>query len=235
MTDTANLGLPLLQPSQAQKHVTVNEALERLDVMAQLTVASRSLTAPPAGSAEGEAHVVPVGAAGDWTGQGGALAVYSNGGWSFIAPREGWRAWCLDEAQMLVCLGGQWHGGMVALSQGGAGTQQRVLEWDQPIDAPDLVTAQLAVPNNAVVLGVTGRVTAQIGGTATSWRAGVTGHDNKFGAGLGLDSGSYLKGLLQYPETFYSGLQLILTPEGGTFAGGSVRLAVHFLEITPPL
>jgi hypothetical protein len=29
MTDTANLGLPLVQPAQAQKHVTVNEALAR--------------------------------------------------------------------------------------------------------------------------------------------------------------------------------------------------------------
>ena len=31
MTDTSQLGLPLLEPAQAQKHVTVNEALVRLD------------------------------------------------------------------------------------------------------------------------------------------------------------------------------------------------------------
>ena len=35
MTDTANLLLPLLQAAQAQKHVTVNEALLRLDALVQ--------------------------------------------------------------------------------------------------------------------------------------------------------------------------------------------------------
>ncbi len=33
MTDTTRLGLPLLAPAQAQKHVTVNEALGRLDAV----------------------------------------------------------------------------------------------------------------------------------------------------------------------------------------------------------
>jgi hypothetical protein len=37
MTETANLALPLVQPAQAQKHVTVNEALARLDGLTQLT------------------------------------------------------------------------------------------------------------------------------------------------------------------------------------------------------
>ena len=34
--NTARLGLPLLQPAQAQKHVTVNEALMRLDGLVNL-------------------------------------------------------------------------------------------------------------------------------------------------------------------------------------------------------
>ena len=42
MADTTNLTLPLLAASQAQKHVTVNEALTRLDGMVQLTLRSRS-------------------------------------------------------------------------------------------------------------------------------------------------------------------------------------------------
>ena len=36
MARTAQLDLPLVAPSQAQKHVTVNEALARLDAVAQL-------------------------------------------------------------------------------------------------------------------------------------------------------------------------------------------------------
>ena len=41
------LSLPLLQASQAQKHVTHNEALMQLDLLVQLTVADRTRTAPP--------------------------------------------------------------------------------------------------------------------------------------------------------------------------------------------
>ena len=36
MAKTAQLDLPLVMPAQAQKHVTVNEALARLDAAAQL-------------------------------------------------------------------------------------------------------------------------------------------------------------------------------------------------------
>ena len=37
MPDTTNnLGLPYLLPNQAQKHVTMNEALERLDATVQI-------------------------------------------------------------------------------------------------------------------------------------------------------------------------------------------------------
>lgn len=35
---TANLGLPFILPAQAQKHVTHNEALQRLDVLVQAVV-----------------------------------------------------------------------------------------------------------------------------------------------------------------------------------------------------
>ena len=41
------LSLPLLQASQAQKHVTHNEALMQLDLLVQLTVADRTRTTPP--------------------------------------------------------------------------------------------------------------------------------------------------------------------------------------------
>ena len=46
MTDTSNLTLPLLAAAQAQKHVTVNEALQRLDGVVQLTLRSRSEATP---------------------------------------------------------------------------------------------------------------------------------------------------------------------------------------------
>lgn len=48
MSDTsAILGLPYLMPSQAQKHVTHNEALARLDLLVQLRVEALEAETPP--------------------------------------------------------------------------------------------------------------------------------------------------------------------------------------------
>ena len=97
MTDTPELSLPLLQPAQAQKHVTVNEALVRLDGLAQLRLASVSTGTPPGGVAEGSVYAVPPGAVNAWAGEDGNLAIAANGGWVFVAPRRGWRALVLDQ------------------------------------------------------------------------------------------------------------------------------------------
>ena len=47
MTDTDRLGLPLIDAAQAQKHVTHNAALERIDALMHLGVVTRT-SAPPA-------------------------------------------------------------------------------------------------------------------------------------------------------------------------------------------
>ena len=48
MPDTSpNLALPYLLPAQAQKHVTHNEALQRLDAVTQLVVEAFGATTPP--------------------------------------------------------------------------------------------------------------------------------------------------------------------------------------------
>ncbi|MFC5421815.1 DUF2793 domain-containing protein [Bosea eneae] len=52
MSDTPRLGLPLLAAGQAQKHVTHNDALMRLDALVHLVVSSRTQTVPPASPGE---------------------------------------------------------------------------------------------------------------------------------------------------------------------------------------
>ena len=82
MARTAQLDLPLVMPAQAQKHVTVNEALARLDAAAQLRVISSLLSTPPASACDGQSYLVPAGATGEWAGhRAGRIAVWSNGGW----------------------------------------------------------------------------------------------------------------------------------------------------------
>ena len=106
--DTDILGLPLILPNQAQKHVTHNEALAMLDVIVQLAVINRNLTVPPALASPGDRHIVPSGATLDWAGKAGQIAVMTETGWQFHAPRPGWQAQVLAEGQVAVFDGLVW-------------------------------------------------------------------------------------------------------------------------------
>ena len=66
MIVTSRYGLPLLQAGQAQKEITHNEALARIDVLAQLAVDSRACATVP--TADGT-WIVPSNATGAWAGQ----------------------------------------------------------------------------------------------------------------------------------------------------------------------
>src|SRR5690606_41226049 len=89
MSNTTQLGLPLLQPAQAQKHVTVNAALARLDGLVNMTIVSRSVAIPPAAVVDGAVYGVPPGAVNDWAGRDGQIAIGTNGGWDRARPRRG--------------------------------------------------------------------------------------------------------------------------------------------------
>ncbi|MDP4004165.1 DUF2793 domain-containing protein [Methylobacterium sp. NEAU K] len=110
MTDaTPHLGLPLIAASQAQKHVTHNEALGLLDALVQLACLDKDLAAPPPSPAEGDRYLVvaadPVGA---WTGLAGQVVRYSDGVWTGAVPRAGWFAYLIDEADLYVFDGTVW-------------------------------------------------------------------------------------------------------------------------------
>ncbi len=111
MSDTsANLALPYLLPNQAQKHVTVNEALGRLDQLVQLSAESRALAAPPASPSEGSVYIVAAPPSGAWAGTGEhALAAFMDGAWQFVMPGKGWRAFVKDEDALCVFTGTAWQ------------------------------------------------------------------------------------------------------------------------------
>jgi hypothetical protein len=105
-----HLELPYLLPGQAQKHVTVNEALARLDLVVQATVSDRTRTTAPVTPAEGDRHIVAAGATGVWAGQDGRIAHFTAAGWTYVAPRAGWRVHVLAEARGVVFDGSLWVG-----------------------------------------------------------------------------------------------------------------------------
>jgi len=108
MTDTVNLGLPCIEGSQAQKHVTHNDALRILDTLVQLAVLTRDLTAPPSSPAEGQRWIVKTGATGAWAGHVNAIAAWQDGAWIFSTPQTGWVAFVADEGTLLLWNGTAW-------------------------------------------------------------------------------------------------------------------------------
>lgn len=104
---SANLNLPYIQPAQAQKHVTHNEAIEVLDVVVQLFVQSFDATVPPVGATDGQAYALGATVTGDWVGQAGQVALFLNGGWDFVSPKEGWIA-AGPNADLRQYSGGAW-------------------------------------------------------------------------------------------------------------------------------
>lgn len=117
-----NLQLPYLAAGQAQKHITVNESLQRLDALVQLTLVSAATAAQPTSPEDGALYALPAGKTGaDWGAMAnGALAYYRDGAWEEIAPRAGWLAYARDADQLLHYAGAAWTvftpGALIALS-----------------------------------------------------------------------------------------------------------------------
>ncbi|AMJ61027.1 DUF2793 domain-containing protein [Bosea sp. PAMC 26642] len=118
MTATARLDLPLLAAGQAQKHVTHNDALIRLDALVHLSVTSRTETGPPAVPSETSAYIVPAAATGVFAGHEDEVALFEDGGWSFLEPRPGWQAWVADEAEEQIWTGTIWRRASPISSEG---------------------------------------------------------------------------------------------------------------------
>lgn len=102
------LNLPFLQPAQAQKHVTHNEALRQLDTIVQLSVSSMNATSAPGTPATGEAHIVGIGATGDWAGHDGDVATWFDAAWYFQTPKPGWLATISGATDVYVHDGSDW-------------------------------------------------------------------------------------------------------------------------------
>ncbi|MEO0912454.1 MAG: DUF2793 domain-containing protein [Pseudomonadota bacterium] len=234
MPDTYQFSLPLVAASQAQKHVTVNEALARLDAVAQLRVISSVRTTPPAAPVDGEAYLVPAGGVADWAGRGGEIALFANGGWVFLVPHPGWRLWNEAAGAWQMFDGQGWTSGATVVSMNGAATLSRIIPITFSLASGAVNTVAGAIPAFAQVTGITGRVTTALTGAAATWRLGVSGADDRYGSGLGRAQNSYVIGLSGAPVTYYAATDLLITGEGGGLAAGTVELAIHVTELVAP-
>ena len=235
MSETYQFKLPLISPSQAQKHVTVNEALVRIDALGRLRFGSRILSVPPSLAAEGRCFVVGSGATGAWADKDGQVAIRSNGGWSFAQPLEGWQAWDESLSSYATFDGTEWLDNATAISSTGAATLSYIRSVDHVVGTGTSSATPILIPSHAQVLAVTARVISPVTGVGlTSFSIGVASDLGRYGSGVGLALNSFGRGITGTAVTYYSDTALLLTPNAGTFVGGIVRLAVHLCEVVPP-
>jgi hypothetical protein len=246
MANSPNLMLPYLEAAQAQKHVTHNEAIRSLDALVQLAVLNRTVASPPSSPADGDRYLVPSGATGAWAGKDFNIAAWQDGAWAFFAPREGWLAWIADEANLFVFDGSAWASfeaaaGFIRVAAStvvsrarDSQSENRMLVAEELLGGLSGAYAQssIVIPNRAVVFGVSTRTVQAMSGAA-SYDCGIAGEPSKFGGSLGVAQGSTNAGVIG-PTAFYADTPVRLTANGGSFSGGAVRIAIHYLQITPP-
>ena len=118
MDNTGRFELPLLMPSQAQKHVTHNEALTLIDALLHPVIKSFGDSAPPASFQIDDAFYVGPSASGDWFGQSGKIAIFTDMGWRFALVQEGLLAYDLAAGTHVKFNGTGWG----PLGSGGGST-----------------------------------------------------------------------------------------------------------------
>jgi hypothetical protein len=111
---TPRLALPLLAAGQAQKEMTHNEALARLDIAVQARVLSAGVDDPPASPTPGDCWIVGETPSGAWLGMARYLAAWTGDGWRFVAPAGGMRVWIEDAAVEARYLGSAWAVGVLS-------------------------------------------------------------------------------------------------------------------------
>lgn len=107
MATSAHLSLTLVDQAQAQKEVTVNSALNRIDAVLNCGAKDKDLATPPGSPVEGDVYIVAASPTGAWAGQAGKVAYY-NQIWRFITPLEGMTLWVNDENLQYTYDGSAW-------------------------------------------------------------------------------------------------------------------------------
>ncbi len=102
MTNTPLLALPLLAAAQAQKHVTMNEALFLVDALTQIAVKEQNRSAPPEKPDPGDRYLIGATPSGAFVGKAGMLAAFDGNGWNYTTPKAGFLIYVTSENRLYV-------------------------------------------------------------------------------------------------------------------------------------
>lgn len=109
MENSNNLSLPYIAPSQAQKHVTHNEAIRQLDTIVMLSIKSKTNSIAPNEPDEGDRYIISDTPQGEWIDKLDNIATWVDGAWTFITPKEGWLCWNETTKKIIVFSNANWE------------------------------------------------------------------------------------------------------------------------------
>lgn len=101
--------LPLLAVSQAQKELTHNEALARIDALLHPVVEDQRAAPPTPTNAEiGQCWLISSAATGEWADKAGQIACWIGGAWRYFSPVDAMRIRMKSEETDLIWSGHTW-------------------------------------------------------------------------------------------------------------------------------
>ena len=109
-TATTKLALPFLQPGQALKTVTHNEALQRLDAGIYLSCSDMNAEILPETPEDGQVFVISKTASGALADHAGDIGAYHDGLWDWFTPTSGMSVWDEVGERLRVYDGTKWVG-----------------------------------------------------------------------------------------------------------------------------
>ena len=109
--------LPYILPSQAQKHVTHNEAIRALDALLHVSAVSREIESVPTDPQEGDTYILGAAPQDAFEGAANKLAHFVDGAWMFYTPVNGLIANIEDEAICIIWREESWQ--TLATGEGG--------------------------------------------------------------------------------------------------------------------
>jgi len=102
MSKTQLLSLSLIMPSQAQKHVTHNEALIKLDHLIHLSCISVRTNMPPSSPVAGQRLIIGENPVQAWQDYAQHIEVFEDQIWAFLKPQNGWQCWDQESQALYI-------------------------------------------------------------------------------------------------------------------------------------
>lgn len=245
MDITPNLSLSYLASNQAQKHVTLNEALRRLDALVHIRVKSLDIDTLPQAPEEGERFIVAEGAGGDLEGRGRQIAAFLDGAWMYFAPQPGWRIWHAQLRRSFVFDGDAWiedggaHGEQLPrFGVNGApdDTNRLVVKSDAALLSHDDVTPGSGDARQVINKASTGQVASVVFQTGYSGRAefGLVGSD-EFAVNVSADGIAWSSGLRFDSGSGAAGFGMAAGVNQISVAGGDAQYSEPGLRLFPTM